>query len=252
MPDQGLFDDKSPEVITSDPVDGVPATEPFNLLASIKNNEGNQKFKTEAELSNGYVHSQSHIERLETEMKELKAVNVAQEEKITTHDSVKQLLDDALENKDEPTQQVTPGKNGLTLQEVNDLMNSRDASKEAKGIAVTNREAVKSKLVEMYSDTAGDVFAKVAEKNKLTVQELTDMTETNPDVVLNLFSGADTPPANQPRTLPTSYSSVKDASNSTPPPPTGDKLITGYVKPGAVVQSIRDITAEVKAKYGMS
>lgn len=251
MSDQELFGN---EEGTQTPPATPPAdtNTPYDLLGSIKNADGTQKYKTQEDVAKGHDFAQSHIKTLEAEMATLKADNEAQREKISTQSTVDQLLKDALENKP-PSAEETPPINGLNAQEVATLVDTALSSHKEKDAILTkaenNRNTVKSRLVEMYSDKASDKFKEVAENNNMTIQELTDMTETNPKVVLNLFSGAN---AAVEQSSPTSFSLPKDSVSSIP---TGDNkmnLITGSVPRGAVQDSIRDITAEVKAKYGMT
>jgi hypothetical protein len=201
-----LFDDKAnnqtpPATPETPPV--VPSTDHTDLLAAIKNERGEQKFKSVEDLINGYSASQEFISTLKTEKDAEVAAKADIEAKLKTQEQLQELLD----AKNVTPDPVTPAiADGLKQEDVLQILEQREAQKVSDANVIAVKKAVEA--------AKGDLKA-LTEKAGLTPDLAQKMAEKSPDALLKLLDVEvvkSPPPSMSPSVNPASF----DGGNNTP------------------------------------
>jgi hypothetical protein len=159
------------------------------MLLSIKNERGEPKYKSLEEALNALKHSQEYIPQLsqkiterERELDEARqaAAKVAQ-------------LEDVVRNL---TQQSNPNANttpqGMTAEQVAELVNSTLSRKQQEEIAQRNTSIVAQTVASKFGAEAEQKFYDKAEELGMTKQEFNALASKNPKAVLSLLGITDT------------------------------------------------------------
>lgn len=156
-----------------------------NQLASIKREDGSQKYNTVDEALNALNHGQVHISRLEQNYKELEERNRQLEVEVSklqaAEDVVSRLT--AQNNQDEATTSNT----GLDESAVVNLVSQALEAKERQNSVQKNLSTVAEKMTQKFGDKARDVIASKASDLGTTPEKLGELASQNPQLVLALF-----------------------------------------------------------------
>lgn len=176
------FDDTVPAAPAAAPVapvlDQVPAAPTFQIPEAVKGLVGEgMKYATPEAALESLPHAQHHIDNLEQE-----AVNMREE--LATRKSVEEVLKEI--NKTTPE---SGAEQQLTQEQMDALIDTRLATKEAQALAKSNADEVVKKFTEVFGDKdkAKEVYAQKAADLGLTMQEVNNLAATSPKAVFELY-----------------------------------------------------------------
>ncbi len=173
-----LFDakanDQTPPVTPETPP-VVPNTDQTDLLAAIKNERGEQKFKSVEDLINGYSASQEFITTLKSEKEAEVQAKAELAAKVKSQEELEQLLQ-AKSEQAPPAAPVVP--EGLKQEDVLQILEQREAQKVADANVISVRKAVEA--------VKGDMKA-LTEQAGLTPELAQQMAQKSPDALLKLL-----------------------------------------------------------------
>lgn len=188
-----------------------PATQDVgSLLATIKNDSGEQKYQTVEDALKALQHSQQYIPELKTKLSAYEqqiADAQAQLEKASKIDDVLARLAAGTGTGDGGDNHAAPG---LDEQTVIQLVQTQLAELETKKLARSNADVVKATLTTKYGDKTAEVVQAKAAELGTTAKLLGDLAEKSPQLVLSLFgaptvqnlnpskSSVSVPPINKP------------------------------------------------------
>lgn len=216
------------------------------LLASILNENGEQKYKSVEDAIKALDASQRYIPELKNQLSGYQNKVTELETKVSQFGNIEETVQRLLAQKPEGEQTpATPAvvDEQAVLRTVQQVLDQRAAAETAE----SNFKLVNSKLVETYGDkTAAAVAAKAAEHGT-TPEALVALAKTSPAIVLALFQ---TPANNTP--------SSSRGGGITPPPikpaveakrPEGRSLITG-ISDKERGSYFHDLRKEIYGKHG--
>lgn len=164
------------------------------MLSAIRNEKGEQKYKTVEDALNALKHSQEYIpnlkQTLEQQARELEEARKAAEQISELRKTVEALTSN------KPAEQNTP-VSGITEDKVTDLVQQVLAQTEQKKSAQQNIQVVTSKMIEKFGDKAEEAFYQKAKELGIEVAEINSLAAKSPKLVLNLMGIQDTVVPNQ-------------------------------------------------------
>lgn len=152
------------------------------LLGSIKNPNGEQKYKTIEDALNGLKHSQEFIPTLlkekESTMEELKALK----EKAEKVDALEQTLADFMAKQKEhtPTSEVS-------FESIQNLVRQTLTQESAEAEKKKNQAKVVGALSQQFGEKAQDEFINKAKQIGMSPEKLEELAATSPVAVMQLF-----------------------------------------------------------------
>lgn len=167
------------------------ATPPSNgledLLKNIKNESGEQKYKTLEDALVALDHSQKYIPELKNQLTgtqtELERIKTEMTKFNNIEESVQRLL--AQQNQEGGRQ---PAANGLDEQAVIKLVQQGLMQSKQAESAVANQQKVNDALVSKFGDKALNVLQSKAAELHTTKEALGELAKQSPDLVLALFN----------------------------------------------------------------
>ena len=185
MSDQDPFSSETPNS-NVDPV--------ATLLMGIKNEQGEQKYKTVEDAVKALAASQAHIKTLEQE-REAQRVEAEKlrevAKKVESIDEVIQKL--TANNERSNTEKETPSVGGLSADAVAKIVQEQLTEAEKKLTAQTNAQVVQKALTDKFGDKTKEMVAKKAAELGSTPEQLGKLAIENPSLVLALFNTAPKP-----------------------------------------------------------
>lgn len=160
-------------------------------LKEIKNSDGVQKYSNLEKAIEGLANSQEYIKRLEQQLseKELEKENALNE--LSKQKTVEELLLKVTQKEEvhapqEPeSYSVDTHSNEESLE---DLVNRMLKNKDEEVIKSQNIKKVNDHLLSLYGDKASEMLSKKANELNTTIQDLSNLAEKSPNIVLNLFN----------------------------------------------------------------
>lgn len=228
------------DVFTDEPKPSELST-PEELLAAIKNENGEQKYADVEQGLKALIHSQEHISTVEANYKKLAEEKQALEDKLkeaSTLDEVVNRLSASQAGQVEETPTQSPPTQAVDEEALANLVSNMISQRDENEKRRANRQAVQAKLVETYGDKASEVLSAKAAEVGSTTEDLGKLAETSPQLVLNLFNGQGQPTAN-PSTSTINMSNVQ-------PTPEKLKAPEKSLLVGASTQDITDFMKQVK------
>ncbi len=150
------------------------------LLASLVNEQGKQKYSSVDDALKALINSQNHIKTLEQENQQLREVS-------TKAKTMEELLE-AIKPKDVVAPVVpNPTPTNSAVPDVSSEVEKVLARLEAKKTAEANTGAVVNKLKELHGDKAGDYFYAEASKLGFDKASINDLAAKNPNAVFKLL-----------------------------------------------------------------
>lgn len=144
-------------------------------LASIKNEEGNQKYSTVDDALKGASNAQEHISRLEAELKEARADS---EKSATMQDIMNSIKGEA--TADDPQQ------NQLNEDDIGSMFEQLLTKHKHQEAAAANETAFSNKVTELYGEKAKEVLGGKAKELGIGMDILQDMARRSPQAALQL------------------------------------------------------------------
>lgn len=186
MTDQSNIDpfqktQETPEIINT--------LDPFaDQLSAIKNESGEIKYTTTPKALEGLQHAQNYIPQLKSDL-EAKDVEIAKlKADLDKRDSVEDVVS-RLQKPSQPVPSATVATaSGLDEQSAIKLFENLSKQQEQATAMQMNRQKVNDKLTSLYSDKAPEVIAKRASELGISTEELGELANTKPEVVLSLFN----------------------------------------------------------------
>lgn len=182
----------------------APATNNDNysaMLASIKNERGEQKYKNIEEALKALQSSQEYIPKLHQEIDNLKSQKNTLEEQYEKALSIGEKIDLLLEERDrsgapfddnggEPTPpepKEPPAQNNLNTDDLYRDFRQRMRNEEASLVQQRNFEEVNRALSQMYGDKAYEFIANKSTEYGMSVEQMKQLASTNPKAALSLL-----------------------------------------------------------------
>lgn len=168
------------------------STDPFaDLLGSIKNEQGQPKYKDVQTALEALRHSQEFIPQLKQKSEEQErrlAELAAENEKLkTVEQTLARLTSGEIPLQGTPPAAATPAVAGLSAEDVAKLVQTTLSSREAEVVQKTNISKVISKASELYGAEAEKVFYNKAKELGLSQKQVNDLAKEAPDAVFHLF-----------------------------------------------------------------
>lgn len=187
MSDQDLFEEKpkTPDLLTDD---RTPSDDLNTLLSSIKNENGEPKYKDVATALKALQASQQFIETLKNEKgstdAQLAQARAELEKMGNIEDFVKRISNDTNQNK---PQETPKGDKGLSAEDIAKLVNQELSQRESIKTREQNLQSVQESLVKSFGDKAADHIKQRAVELNTTVSEIKKLAENNPAMALSLL-----------------------------------------------------------------
>ena len=157
------------------------------LLGNIKNERGEPKYKSVQDALKALQHSQEYIPTLKQTKEELEAKLQQAIDKANKVDTLEQTI---LELTQKVGTVSNTSNNGLTEEQIAELVNRTLSQAQQETVAKNNIATVANKAKEVFGDKAEEVFYKKAEELGLTKAEFNALAAKTPQAVLKLI-GAD-------------------------------------------------------------
>lgn len=216
-----------------------PVVKPEDLLLSIKNENGEPKYKTVEDALKGLEHSQNFISTLLNEKREkeeeLRQLREQSQKQKSIDDVLKELTARNESNPQEPKSK-TPPVGELSEETIAALVRKELEQANTAAQANLNVSEVQNTLITKFGDKAGEVLAAKAAELGTTPNDLGELAKKNPKLVLSLFN------VSKPSVTPTS-SSINLPSNPAPTaidPPSKSLLL------GATSNDQKDYMKKIK------
>lgn len=228
----------------------APSLEAYNqLLASIKNEQGTQKYDSLPKALEGLANAQQYIPQLKTELQQKEAELAELRNKLAQQASIEDVVS-RLTAKQAQTQVESPTQaSGLDEKAVLELLERQIAQRESASRASANAQTVHEALASKYGDKAQDVVAAKAQELGTTPQELGKLAAQNPKLVLGLFNTS-TPSGPKPTVNGLNTSGFQQAPQQPLERPSKSLLRGATSKEQA--EFMRKIKEQVYARHGIS
>lgn len=160
-----------------------------HLLATIKNEEGKQKYDSLPKALEGLVNAQQYIPQLKTELQQKEAELLELRAKLAQQASVEEVVSrlTAKANQPEAVAQPAPA-GGFDERAVMDLLEQRLTQREQAALQAANTDKVQNALTTKYGEKASEIVAQRAKELGTTPQKIGELASQNPSLVLELFN----------------------------------------------------------------
>lgn len=250
MADQpnSLFEANTPTQANEPAVGSNPAAAPninndyADLLSSIKNERGEQKYKNLAEALVGLAHAQNYI----PELKVLQAQKDAEIERLRVEAQRVATLEESLAALTSQQQANTPqGNTVLDENKLADLVNQTLTKREQAVIAQSNQQMVVSTLQQSFGADAEKKFNETAAAMGLSIAEMNALAAKSPKLILTALGVTATQSAQ--RQAPVTTPGSVNTSAFTPQETTFVKRNPNPALIGATTQQIKQSFETAKA-----
>lgn len=154
------------------------------LLGAIRNERGEQKYRTVQDALNALKHSQEYIpelsQKLTQQEQELKAAREAAA-KVAELERVVQALTQ------EKPQPDTPSQQGLTEDQVAELVTRTLSKRQQEELAKKNISSVAETVKQVFGEKAEEVFYSKAQEMGMSKEQFNTLAATTPKAVLKLL-----------------------------------------------------------------
>lgn len=167
-------------------------------LASIKNESGEPKYRDLPTALDALKHSQEYIPQLKSENESLKQ----EVERLKQNEERMAQLEQTLERLAAPKEEsaeAPQGAQGLTPEQIQDLLDNRLAERERQSVVQANLQQVEQALSTQYGEKAQEVVAQKAQEYGMTAADLKSWAEKSPQAVLALFNAKSSAQGGKPK-----------------------------------------------------
>lgn len=220
-----------------------------DLLASIKNEQGQQKYATLEDALKALQHSQEYIPQLKTQLTEKERQAVELQAKLEQAGQLEDVVSRLTAQNKTQAQEDKPLASGLSEEAVAKLVQQQLEQVRIQEQTASNTAQVQQALLARYGDKTKDVVAQKAAELGLTPQELGVLSSQKPQMVLALFNaqGSSGPkPTTSSVTIPSSYEPPK--AELAPP---SKSLLTG-ASTKEQMEYMRKVRESVYAKHNIT
>jgi hypothetical protein len=175
------------DLFNSDNTPPTPAS-PTDLLASIKNENGEPKYKTVEDALKALANSQAFIPQLLSEKKTVEEELKQLREQAAKQSSIEEVLKKLTANNEEKPKEETPPVSGLSAEAVAELVRKELQAVNSKTQQEKNVAEVNNSLKQKFGDKAKEVLAAKAAELGSSVEELGELSKKSPAMVLALFN----------------------------------------------------------------
>ena len=243
-----IFNNQNPPVTPDNQNSGGSNTPSGNsdnqlatLLAQIKNDRGEPKYKSVEDALNALKHSQEYIPELNSKLKQQEQELAQAKAAAAKIEELEQTLIKLTQN-NTPSAAVTPTPAGLSKEEIAELVSNTLTAKQQESIAKDNLSKVVSTLTKSFGDKAEEVFYGKAKELGMSVTEINSLAAKSPIAAFKLLGLDDS------RTTP-SGSGASGAVNTGGFQPKQDSFIGKNAKPtliGATSSDLREETVNAR------
>lgn len=220
-----------------------------DLLASIKNEQGQQKYATLEDALKALQHSQEYIPQLKTQLTEKERQAMELQAKLEQAGQLEDVVSRLTANQNKtPAQEDKPLASGLSEEAVAKLVQQQLEQAKLQEQVQTNTAQVQQALLARYGDKTKEVVAQKAAELGLTPQELGVLSSQKPQMVLALFNaqGSTGPkPTTSSVSIPSSYERPK--SELAPP----SKSLLSGASTKDQMEYMRQVRESVYAELGV-
>lgn len=153
------------------------------MLAGIKNERGEQKYKTLDDALNALKHSQEFIPQLNQKLSEKDSELERLRAESNKINELERTLQSLTQQKTDTSTNVSPG---MSAEEVANLVNLTLSKKQQEQLANDNLALVANAVQQSFGTEAEKVFYGKAQELGMTVQEFNALAAKNPKAVLSL------------------------------------------------------------------
>jgi len=158
-----------------------------DLLKSIKNENGEQKYDSLEKALEALGHSQTFIPQIKSQLtekeKELERIKAELAQRESVEEVMQRLIANNQNGEDHP-----PTANGLDEQAVMKLVQQTLNQTKQSEIIQSNQSKVQEALSKKFGDKASEAVAKKAAELGTTPKELGELASKNPNLILALFN----------------------------------------------------------------
>lgn len=154
------------------------------LLANVKNENGEQKYKTVEDALKALQHSQSYIPNLKTEVDTLKAELAAAREKANKIDELERTLETLTQNNNS---QVNTTPQGLSEEQIAELVVQTLQKTSTAAEKQKNISSVVNTMKEQFGEKAEEVFYNKAQELGLGKDEINQIAAKSPQAAFKLL-----------------------------------------------------------------
>lgn len=181
---------------TSVPAEQVQSPSAANyadLLGSIKNEHGVQKYATIEEALKGLANAQEYIPQVKSQLSSKDAELAALKAELDKRKAVEDVIASLQPKQPEPVvEQTSQPSQGLSAEDIQRYVEQALNQSKAKDIQVSNTSKVRTALVSKYGEKAQEVATARAAELGLTMDALNTLAASSPDAALALL-GASAP-----------------------------------------------------------
>jgi hypothetical protein len=170
--------------------DNTPPTpaSPADLLLTIKNENGEPKYKTVEDALKALANSQAFIPQLLQEKKTVEEELKQLREQASKAASIEEVLSKLTANTEKKPEDETPPASGLSAEAVAELVRKELQAVSSKTQQEKNLAEVNNSLKQKFGDKAKEVLAAKAAELGSSVEELGELSKKSPAMVLALFN----------------------------------------------------------------
>lgn len=245
MTDQSnLFNQPIPAVDQQQPT--APVQDPLqDLLASIKNEQGQPKYKDIPTALGALNHSQAFIDQLKAEKQqqeaELARLKAELDKRAAVEDVVSRLAQGTSNAGTTNTEVLTP-------EQIAAIVTKQLEADRMRTTQVTNLQTVNQTLIQRFGDKAGEVLSNKAKELGITVQQIGQLAEQSPQAVLAYFPVAQQQPATSSGL---NTSAFQGAPSSTDIPAPSKSMLSGASSKDQAAY-MAEIRKAIHDKYGVT
>lgn len=243
MSDQTPFDDVTPGVTTP-----TPSSSPIvDKLMAIKNEKGEQKYKSVEDALDALAASQQFIPTLLAEKKAVQDALDATNAELAKRDTLEDFVQKLKPTATPQPPSATPNPDaGMSEEKIVQLLESALTGREQAAQAQRNLDTVVNSLQEKHGDKAVEFIKQKATELNTTPAALKELAKSNPTMALTLLGGAVTKPNASPS---------QPSLTGNPAPASSPQLATGLAKGGysnkELAEAFRASKAETNKRLGL-
>lgn len=164
-----------------------------DLLGSIKNEQGVQKYATIEEALKGLANAQEYIPQVKSQLSAKDAELATLREELSKRKAVEDVIASLQPKQPEPVVEPTSQPSqGLSPEDVAKLVQEQLNASKVKEVQTSNTSKVRAALVSKYGEKAQEVAASRISELGMSMDDLNRLAASSPDAVLALL-GASAP-----------------------------------------------------------
>lgn len=205
------------------------------LLAEIKNERGEQKYKSPKDALEALRHSQAYIPELSQKLKQ-QELELAEARAAAAKAAELEKL--VLTFTQERTNNDLPVHKGLTEEDVAKLVSQTLTQRQQTEMAESNQQAVVDVVKKAFGDKAEQEFYSKAQESGMSVQEMNELARKNPKLVFKIL-GIDNKTVVQPTFKPTTSDFNTNGFEQK-----SESFVTRNSKPATIGATTRELQQE--------